>query len=237
VTPRVSIIIPAYNEEYLLEATLRAVGDGIAAIGVPAEVIVVDDGSTDRTAGIARDQGARVVSVNLRHIAAARNAGARAAGGSVLMFVDADTIVPAPIFKAALAAIDAGAVGGGAGVRQDTPEPRWGAFAFVVVSWILRTAGWAAGCFVFVRRDVFDRVHGFDEQFFASEEIHLSRAVKRQGRFVILKESVITSGRKARMFSGRAALIQFAAALWPGTLKRRDRLRFWYGGEREKPQT
>jgi glycosyltransferase involved in cell wall biosynthesis len=71
VTPRVSIIIPAYNEEYLLEATLRAVGDGIAAIGVPAEVIVVDDGSTDRTAGIARDQGARVVSVNLRHIAAA----------------------------------------------------------------------------------------------------------------------------------------------------------------------
>jgi glycosyltransferase involved in cell wall biosynthesis len=237
VTPRVSIIIPAYNEEYLLEATLRAVGDGIAAIGVPAEVIVVDDGSTDRTAGIARDQGARVVSVNLRHIAAARNAGARAAGGSVLMFVDADTIVPVPIFKAALAAIDAGAVGGGAGVRQDTPEPRWGAFAFVVVSWILRTAGWAAGCFVFVRRDVFDRVHGFDEQFFASEEIHLSRAVKRQGRFVILKESVITSGRKARMFSGRAALIQFAAALWPGTLKRRDRLRFWYGGEREKPQT
>jgi GT2 family glycosyltransferase len=153
------------------------------------------------------------------------------------MFVDADTIVPVPIFKAALAAIDAGAVGGGAGVRQDTPEPRWGAFAFVVVSWILRTAGWAAGCFVFVRRDVFDRVHGFDEQFFASEEIHLSRAVKRQGRFVILKESVITSGRKARMFSGRAALIQFAAALWPGTLKRRDRLRFWYGGEREKPQT
>jgi len=237
VTPRVSIIIPAYNEEYLLEATLRAVGQAIAAIGVPAEVIVVDDASTDRTAAIARDQGARVVPVALRHIAGARNAGARAANGSVLIFVDADTIVPAAIFKKALAAIDAGAVGGGAGVRQDTPEPRWGAFAFVVVSWILRTAGWAAGSFVFVRRDVFDRVHGFDEQYFASEEIHLSRAVKRHGRFVILEDSVITSGRKARMFSGRAVFMQFVAAFWPGTLKRRDRLRLWYGGEREKPQT
>jgi glycosyltransferase involved in cell wall biosynthesis len=236
VTPRVSIIIPAYNEEYLLEATLRAVGEGTAAIGVPAEVIVVDDASTDRTAAIARGQGARVVSVNLRHIAGARNAGARAAGGSVLMFVDADTIVPPAVFKAALAAIDAGAVGGGAGVRQDTLEPRWGAIATAAAAWILRKAGWAAGCFVFVRRDVFDRVRGFDERFFASEEIHLSRAVKRHGRFVILEDAVITSGRKARMFSGWAAFIQFAAALWPGTLKRRDRLRFWYGGEREKPQ-
>ena len=235
-TQRVSIIIPAYNEEYLLGATLRAVDEGIAAIGVPAEVIVVDDGSTDRTAAIARDHGARVVSVNLRHIAGARNAGARAAGGSVLIFVDADTIVSAAIFKAALAAIDAGAVGGGAGVRQDTPEPRWGAIAMAAVTWILRKAGWAAGCFVFVRRDVFDRVGGFDEQFFASEEIHLSRAVKKHGRFGILEDSVITSGRKARMFSGRAAFIQFAAALWPGTLKRRDRLRFWYGGKREKPR-
>jgi GT2 family glycosyltransferase len=177
------------------------------------------------------------VPVNLRHIAGARNAGARAAGGSVLMFVDADTTVPPAVFKAAIAAIDAGAVGGGAGVRQDTPEPRWGAFAMAAASWILRTAGWAAGCFVFVRRDVFDRVRGFDEQFFASEEIHLSRAVKRHGRFVILEDSVVTSGRKARMFSGWAAFIQFAAALWPGTLKRRDRLRFWYGGEREKPRT
>jgi glycosyltransferase involved in cell wall biosynthesis len=231
---RVSIIIPAYNEEFLLGATIRALQEGVAAQDVPAEIIVVDDGSTDRTADIAREHGARLVSVHVRHIAAARNAGARAAAGDVLVFVDADTIVPTTLLKRAVEAIDAGAVGGGAGVRQDTGEPQWGAAAIVVAAWILRVAKWAAGCFVFVRRDVFERVGGFDERYFASEEIHLSRAVKKHGRFVILPEDVITSGRKARLFSARAVFMQFAAALWPSTLKRRDRLGLWYGGQREK---
>ena len=231
---RVSIIIPAYNEELLLGATLRALQDGTAALGVPAEFIVVDDGSTDRTAAIARELGARVVAVQLRHIAAARNAGARTADGDVLIFVDADTIVPARVLGAALQALDAGAVGGGAGVVQDSDDPKWGVVALAIATWILRQAKWAAGCFFFVRRDVFERVGGFDERYFASEEIHLSRAVKKHGRFVILNDTVITSGRKARMFRARTVFLQFAAALWPSTLKRRDRLGYWYGGEREK---
>ena len=231
---RVSIIVPAYNEEFLLGATIRALQSGVAALHVPAEIIVVDDGSTDRTAEIAREEGARVISVHLRHIAAARNAGARAAAGDLLVFVDADTIVPPLVLKRAVEAIRAGAVGGGAGVRQDTGEPRWAEVALTVAAWILRAAKWAAGCFVFVRRDVFERAGGFDERYFASEEIHLSRAIKKHGRFVILPEAVITSGRKARLFSGRAVFMQFAAALWPSTLRRRDRLVFWYGGQREK---
>ena len=104
----------------------------------------------------------------------------------------------------------------------------------VVAAWILRVAKWAAGCFLFVRHDVFELAGGFDERYFASEEIHLSRAVKKHGRFVILPEDVITSGRKARLFGGRAVFIQFLAALWPSTLRRRDRLGLWYGDKREK---
>ena len=229
-----SIIIPAYNEEALLAATIRAVEAAMPALGVPAEIIVVDDGSTDRTAAIARQYGVRVVSVRLRHIAAARNAGAREATGDVLFFVDADTIVPQGILRSAADAIERGAVGGGAGAKQDTDDPRWAAVALAVATWIMRRLAWAAGCFVFVRRDVFERVGGFDERYFASEEIHLSRAVKKHGRFVILRDKVITSGRKARLFSRRAVFIQFAAAMWPSTLKRRDRLGFWYDGQREK---
>jgi glycosyltransferase involved in cell wall biosynthesis len=230
----ISIVIPAYNEEALLGATLHAVRASAAATGVPYEVIVVDDGSTDRTAAIAKADGARVVAVHLRHIAAARNAGAKAAAGDLLVFVDADTLVTPEVLRGAVAAVAAGAVGGGSAARVESNEPRWGPPLIAFASWLMRTAGWAAGCFVFVRTDVFNRVGGFDERYFAGEEIHLSRAVKKHGRFVILREFVITSGRKGRMFTARQFVGQFAMALVPGTLRRRDRLGMWYAGDREK---
>ena len=230
----ISIIIPAYNEEALLGGTLRALGAATDVLNLPHEVIVVDDGSADRTAEIARAHGARVVAVSVRHIAAARNAGAKVATGNLLVFVDADTLVSPEVLQGAVAAVRAGAVGGGCGVRADSSDPRWGPPVMVLVSSLMRIARWAAGCFMFVTADVFRRVGGFDERYFASEEIHLSRAVKKHGRFVILRESVITSGRKGRLFTARQVLSQFVMALWPGTLKRRDRLGIWYGGDREK---
>jgi glycosyltransferase involved in cell wall biosynthesis len=230
----ISFIIPAYNEEALLGETLNAINMAAAPIGEPYEVIVVDDGSTDRTAAIAAERGARVVPVQLRHIAGARNAGARTARGELLVFVDADTIMPATVLKGAIAAFRDGAAGGGAGARQDTDIPRWGPPTLAFVSWLFRRVKWAAGCFMFVRRDVFERVGGFDERYFASEEIHLSRAVKRYGRFVVVREPVVTSGRKGRLFPASAMLWQFTLMLWPGAMKRRDRLGFWYDGRREK---
>lgn len=228
-TPAVSFIIPAHNEEALLGRTLQTLAASAAALGEPHEIIVVDDDSTDRTAEIAGALGARVVSVRLRHIGAARNAGAREAKSDVLVFVDADTLVPAPVLRAALAAIRGGAVGGGAMPLMDADRPRWAARTVAVVVWILRTARWAAGCFVFARRDAFERMGGFDERYFASEEIHLSRALKKHGRFVIVDERVITSARKARQFSAAQTMGLFLRTLWPGALKRRDRLPFWYG--------
>jgi len=230
----ISIIIPAYNEEALLAATLRALRAAADAVGEPYEIIVVDDASTDRTAEIGTAHGARVVGVNVRQIGAARNAGAEVAAGDLLMFVDADTLVPPEVLRGAVDAVRAGAVGGGSSARQDSNDPRWGPPLLAFASWLMRTAGWAAGCFMFVKADVFRRVGGFDERYFASEEIHLSRAVKTHGRFVILRTHVITSGRKGRLFTGRQFVWQFVRALWPGTLKRRDRLGIWYGGEREK---
>jgi len=224
----VSIIIPAHNEEALLGATLDALRAAIAEIGEPHEIVVVDDSSTDRTAEIARAHGARVVSVTVHQIAAARNAGARAAAGDFFVFVDADTIVTAQILLAAVEAMRGGAVGGGASAVFEPGAPRWAHRAIALAAWILRTANWAAGCFFFAQREPFERAGGFDERYFASEEIHLSRALKRVGRFVILPERVVTSARKAEHYSMGHSLWLMVRMLWPGSLKTRKGLEFWY---------
>jgi cellulose synthase/poly-beta-1,6-N-acetylglucosamine synthase-like glycosyltransferase len=226
--PTLSIIVPAHNEEALLGATLDALQAAIAEIGGPHEIVVVDDSSTDRTAEIARAHGARVVSATVHQIAGARNAGARAAAGGFFVFVDADTIVTARILRAAVEAMRAGAVGGGASAVFEPEAPRWAHRAIAMAAWILRTAGWAAGCFFFARREAFERAGGFDERYFASEEIHLSRALKRLGRFVVLRDSVVTSARKAEHYSMSHSMWLMVRMAWPGSLKSRKGLEFWY---------
>src|SRR5215212_9757160 len=89
--PMISFIVPAYNEEHELSGTLSAIRQAASDATQPYEVIVVDDASTDATPEIASAAGAKVVPINRRHIAAARNAGARAAQGDYLFFIDADT--------------------------------------------------------------------------------------------------------------------------------------------------
>src|SRR5258707_45192 len=119
----ISFVVPAYDEERLLGATLRAIHGAARACGEAYEVIVADDASADRTADVATLYGARVVGVAHRQIAATRNSGARAAAGERLIFVDADTIVDEAAVRAALAAMKSGAVGGGDPVALDEGLP------------------------------------------------------------------------------------------------------------------
>src|SRR5262249_33485309 len=112
----ISFIVPAYNEEALLGPTLEALTDAGSALGEPFEIVVADDASTDRTVEIARAHGTRVITVHNRQIAATRNAGARAARGELLLFVDADTVVSRAVVRGAVEAMRAGAAGGGSGL-------------------------------------------------------------------------------------------------------------------------
>ena len=233
--PKLSIVIPARDEERTLPATLESVAEAVSAAGVTAEVIVVNDGSIDRTADVARQTGARVIDVELHNIGAVRNAGARSASGEILVFLDADTLLPAETLQAALREIDSGTVGGGAKVTLDriTPLQRPLAAMFTFVWQGL--CKWAAGCFIFCRRDQFEAVGGFDEQYFAAEERFLSTALKGRGRFVILKEHVVTSGRKLRLFS-TAQLLGLGLRAFvtnPNQIKQREGLEFLYDAPRE----
>lgn len=222
----VSFVIPAHNEAELIGRTLAALHESARAAGEPYEVIVADDGSRDGTAAIAQQQGAGVVAVNFRQIAAARNAGARVAGGEVLIFVDADTMLTAAVVRAAIGALRAGAVGGGSAVRFDGPVPLYAAvLERVVLPVLLPLLKMAPGCFLFCTRQAYLAAGGFDERLYWAEEVAFATRLKRQGRFVILRQPVITSGRKLRAHSA-LGLLRIGAQL---ALGRRAALDYWYG--------
>ena len=233
----ISFIVPAYNEEPLIGRTLDAIHAAARETGEPYEVIVVDDGSTDRTAQVAVACGARVVRVECRQIAGTRNAGARAATGEILVFVDADTIITASTLRATLAALGSGAVAGGASLRLDGRIPWHGRLLLGLVRAGMRLGRLAAGCYLFCTRAAFEAAGGFDERLFASEEIALSRALARQGRVVILRETVLSSGRKLRTHSGWEILVIMSAVARQGSsaLRSRERLGLWYGSRRSDP--
>lgn len=235
-TAALSFILPAHNEARLLASTLDAIHAAAGELQSDYQIIVVDDASTDGTARIAADGGAEVLRVEHRHIAAARNAGAREASGALLLFIDADTLIDAAVLRAAVQAVAAGAVGGGAAVRLQ------GRAAFSVrlvesfLVWAFRVVGIAPGCFIFCTRAAFETAGGFDQSYYAGEDVAISRALARQGRFVILREAVRTSARKLRTFSGwehlRLALL--FALRGRRMLRSRDELGLWYGKRRDE---
>ena len=233
----ISFVVPAYNEERLLGATLNAIHSSARALGEPYELIVVDDGSTDGTAAVAQALGAQVVQVQHRQIARARNAGAEVAKGDILIFVDADTIVPSSTVRATVEALRKGAVGGGAMVQFEGRLPFYAHLLLPLFHVLMRLGGLAAGCYLFCSRAAFEAVGGFDDRLFGAEEIAMSRALRRCGRVVILSEAVTTSGRKLRAHSGWELVRLFSglARRGPAGVRSRENLSIWYSDRREDP--
>ena len=234
----VSFVIPAWNEEAVLGRTLEALEDARRQLAEPSEVIVVDDSSADRTAEVARQHGARVIAVQHRQISATRNAGAKEAQGDMLVFVDADTIVTPEVLRAAVEAVRNGAVGGGCAIRYSGRIPLYLRLWIPFEVWLVRQMRIAFGCFVFCTRAAFEAVGGFDTKIFATEEVTLSFALQRQGRFVCLRECVSTSGRKLRTYS----MWEWTVQMYRITLARRkyvgDRsaMGIWYEDRRPDPE-
>lgn len=230
--PRFSFVVPAHDEAAAIAGTVRALRELADVIDRPFEVLVVDDASSDGTGALAEGAGARVVRVDHRQIAATRNSGVRAAAPSstAIVFVDADTRPGADVVRAALAALDAGAVGGGALMRFDA-APWYGHALIWCVCRGLALWNKCGGAFLYVRRDAFEEVGGFDEDLYVSEEIDLAAKLRRLGRFRVLRGAkVVTSGRKLHQFT----FGELVGQLWrlvrggPRSLKRREGLEMWY---------
>jgi glycosyltransferase involved in cell wall biosynthesis len=235
-SPLFSFIVPAHNEETELPGTLRAIRQAAESAGNPYEILVVDDSSTDATAAIAREFGVRLISVQYRQIAAARNAGARAARGEVLFFVDADTQIGPVHVTNAFRSLTNGNSGGSARMKMDGEIPFVARVFFALFATIYFGSNLGAGAFLFTRKETFEAVGGFDEQYFAAEETYFSMAVKKFGPFKILPEPVVTSGRKVRMHDSWHVLRQLLGLMLcgPRALRSRKRLGLWYDGKREQ---
>ena len=238
--PRISLVIPAYNEERLLprlldsvEAAARRYAYGPETI----EIIVADNGSTDRTAEIARQRGCRVVPVAKRCIAAVRNGGGFAARGGIVGFVDADMRIHPATFDAIDRALASDRVVGGAtGVTME----RWSlglvvTFAFMLpLVWMTR---FDTGV-VFCRREDFLATGGYDESLRLAEDVAflvaLRRLGRRQGRRLTRLRSVksIASTRKFDEHGDWHYITAFPRLSFGYLFRRRDVIgeieRYWY---------
>ena len=240
---KVSVVVPAFNEERLLAGSLRSIRSAMEAFaqcGWRSELIVCDNNSTDRTAEIARAAGAEVVFEPVNQISRARNAGARRASGDWLVFVDADSTPSRELFCAVAEEIRGGlTLAGGSTVRYGSSSP---GIALLIGAWNLlsRTMRWAAGSFIFCEAAAFREVRGFSEALYASEEIdlfvRLKRIARRRGRRIAIlhRHPLRTSGLKLQLYTSGEFLGFLAKTIVTRgrTLRSRTDCHAWYDGRR-----
>ena len=234
--PLVTVVIPAYNESLYLAETLRQLQLALQSLSCSSEILVVDNNSSDDTAAIAEEMGVKVVFEPYNQIARARNTGARHARGQFLLFLDADTHVTPEHVQQAVAQLETGNYcGGGVTVAFDSEPPKYFTWVIHYWNWLSRKMKWAAGCFIFCRRDAFEDIGGFNEKVYASEEIWLSRQLRRWGKkrkmdFCILSTPpILSSGRKIQWYSHWQIIgVLFMMMFFPVFVRFRGLCQFWY---------
>ena len=208
-TPRISLVIPAHNEEAYLPRLLDSVDRArVRYAGGPEsiEVVVADDGSTDATAEIARARGCRTVRLEARRIAGARNAGARVARGTILAFVDADSQVHPETFNVIGHLLDSGRVIGGTtgAIFERQSAGLRCTFAGIALLGLtfrglraLRHRGMDIGV-VFCGREDFEAIGGYRERYRWGEDVWLLFDLRRRGW---------RSGRRLEGATGAPAIV------------------------------
>ena len=187
--PRISVIVPALNEQDHLPATLRGV-----TLAPGDELIVVDGGSTDQTVAIAQHFTSQVLH-SRRGRAVQMNWGARHAHGDILLFLHADTLLPAAGLEAVRWALQEGIVGGAFRLAIMPPTP-----ALRLVAWGTNLRARVGQLpygdqALFMPRQVFEALGGYDEIPFM-EDVRMVQALRKRGRLTILPQAVQTSGRR-----------------------------------------
>ena len=201
-SPTISIIVPVLNEAQHLREVLASINSKVGG----QEVIVVDGGSSDASCAIAAAADVRLLHSPVRQRAAQMNLGVRAACGSILLFLHADTRLPAGWRENLLDAFARRPeIVGGAFRRRFDSGSRLLRVTCRLADWRGRRFGWFLGDqAMFVRREVFERLGGF-APLQPFEDLEFSLRLARAGRTELLDTVVTSSGRR---FELRGALRQ-----------------------------
>ncbi len=240
---KISVVVPAFNEEKLLGSSLAQIKNAATAFtqrGWQFELVVCDNNSTDRTAEIARAAGALVVFEPFNQIGRARNSGAAVATGDWLVFVDADSHPSAELFSDVADQIDSGRyLAGGSTVRLD--EKMFVAGMFTELwNLVSRCKKWLAGSFIFVEAGAFRQIGGFHPVFLDAVDLILSQQLKklareRQKKIVILhRHPLRTSARKMKLYTPRELGGFFLRSIFNHrrAVRSREAAYMWYDGRR-----
>jgi glycosyltransferase involved in cell wall biosynthesis len=182
----ISVVIPAFNEEDYLGQTLASLDRAKAFLleeeNISVQTIVVDNNSSDSTAKMARDFGATVIRETDRNVAKVRNTGARFASADILVFIDADTIVPDDLLSRIVKVMTKPSCLGGA---VDTKyRPANFTVKIYLQFWrvIGNIAGMAQGATQFCRKQTFSALNGYDETLLMGEDVDFYWRMKKLSR-------------------------------------------------------
>ncbi len=240
---KISVVVPAFNEEKLLAASLAQIKTAATAFtqhGWDFELVVCDNNSTDRTSEIASAAGAKVVFEPFNQIGRARNSGAAAATGDWLVFVDADSHPSAGLFSEVADQISSGKyLAGGATVRLDE-KMFWAGLVTQLWNLTSRFNKWLAGSFIFVETAAFRKIGGFNIEMFAAEELDLSQRLKKLARgqrkkiVIVHRHPLVTSARKMRLYTPKELRQFFFRSIFRHrrTVRSREATYLWYDGRR-----
>jgi len=241
---KLSVIIPAFNEQAELPQCLDLVQRAFETITTEREMswelIVTDNNSTDRTSEIASAAGAQVVFEPKNQIARARNAGGSVATGDWFLFIDADSRLHVDSIRQMLSVIDAGHCGGGGCLVRMDDAPLWGRCGIRFWNMLSIYMQWAPGSFVFSKAEAFHDVGGFNEEFYAAEELDFSKALKQWCRdrhlefMVLQKQPHASSSRKFQIYNlGEICrLISSMFFSYRRTVRNKQALDIFYDGRR-----
>ena len=234
---KISVIIPAHNEEKYITRCLDSINYAGSNIDVPVEVIVVLNRCTDETEQIAKHYKAITVKEDEKNIAKIRNTGVKASTGEVLVTIDADSRMTPNMLREVILKLHSKKYIGG-GVRVKLERLSIGIFfsALMVIPYLLK-ARISGGMFWLYKQD-FEAIGGFDESYVSVEDYYFALKLKAYGKQkmlkygTIMKEYIVTSCRKFDQFGDWYLMNpKLVKEIFEGR-NQKTANRFWYDVER-----